>query len=251
MNYITQIKAFWLLHQKHDFNATDTALYFYLLEVCNSTNWVNPFKRNNAKVLADLHLSRATFFRSRSKLKKAGLLTFGPKNGTANVTYKLTDLEAMYRDRNQPDTAVKCSGSDTGADPGFVAGSVTLNKNNKPKPKQVVVISCEQAFAFYVETMNNRMLKDRFGLDNNAMLAHFKTFYDSKIDLGDLDNKTIEQIARNFYYWLPIHLAAGQKQKEKSCAKKEKTGGAGFEQPQRGFAVAMKFADVKMREDVL
>ena len=251
MNYITQIKAFWLHHEKHSLTPTDTALYFYLLEVCNSTNWVNPFKRNNAKVLADLHLSRATFFRSRSKLKKAGLLTFGPQNGTANVTYKLTDLEAMYRNRNQPDTTVNDSAADTGSDPGFVAGAVTLNKNNKPKPKQVVVITCEQAFAFYVETTNNRMLKDRFGFDNNAMLAHFKTFYDSKIDLGDLDNKTIEQIARNFYYWLPIHLAAAQKQKEKSFAKKEKTGGAGFEQPQRGFAVAMKFADVKMREDVL
>jgi len=248
MNYITQIKAFWLLHQKHELTPTDTALYFYLLEVCNSTNWVNPFKRNNAKVLADLHISRATFFRSRSKLKKAGLLTFGPKNGTANVTYKLTDLEATYRDRNQPDTAVKGSGNDTGCDPGFVSGSVTLNKNNKPKPKQVVVISCEQAFAFYVETMNNRMLKDRFGLDNNAMLAHFKTFYDSKIDLGDLDNKTIEQIARNFYYWLPIHLAAGQKQKEKSCAKKENHTRPN-EQPLRGVAAAMKFVAVKMREE--
>lgn len=250
MNYITQIKAFWLLHEKHDLNPTDTALYFYLLEVCNSTNWVNPFKRNNAKVLADLRISRATFFRSRSKLKRAGLLTFGPQNGTANVTYKLTGLEQSYRDRNQQVTSAEVPGTDTGADTGCAAGSGTLNKNNKPKPKQVVVISCEQAFAFYVETTNNRMLKDRFGLDNNAMLAYFKTFYDSKIDLGDLDNKTIEQIARNFYYWLPIHLAAGQKQKEKSCAKKEKAGGTGFEQPQRGFAVAMKFADVKMREDV-
>src|ERR1700712_5158678 len=104
MNYITQIKGFWLLHEKHALNATDTALYFYLLEVCNSTNWVNPFKRNNAKVMADLHLSRATFFRSRSKLKKAGILNFRSINGTPNVTYNLTDLELTYRDRNQPVT---------------------------------------------------------------------------------------------------------------------------------------------------
>jgi hypothetical protein len=31
------------------------------------------------------------------------------------------------------------TGNDTGSDPGPVPGSVTLNKNRKPKPKQVVV----------------------------------------------------------------------------------------------------------------
>ena len=246
MNYITQIKGFWLLHEKHALNATDTALYFYLLEVCNSTNWVNPFKRNNAKVMADLHLSRATFFRSRSKLKKAGILNFRSVNGTPNVTYNLTDLEHIYRDRNQPVTGNTNTSCGPGSDPGFVTGNDTLNKNSKPK--QIVVISCQQAFAFYVETKNNRMLKDRFGLDNNAMLDYFKIFYDSKIDLGDLNNKTIEEIARNFYYWLPKHLAARQKEKEKSCAKKESYGRPGKEQPLRGVAVAMKFAGVEMRE---
>jgi hypothetical protein len=197
MNYIAQIKGFWLLHEKHTLNSTDTALYFYLLEVCNSTNWVNPFKRNNAKVTADLHLSRATFFRSRSKLKKAGILNFRSVNGTPNVTYNLTDLELFYRDRNQPVTSNANTGCEPGSDPGFVTGSDPLNKNSKPKPKQVVVISCAEAFVFYVETKNNRMLKDRFGLDNNAMRQLFETFYDSKIDLGDLNNKTIEEIARN------------------------------------------------------
>jgi hypothetical protein len=248
MNYITQIKGFWLQHEKHALNSTDTALYFYLLEVCNSTNWVNPFKRNNAKVMADLHLSRATFFRSRSKLKKAGILNFRSINGTPNVTYKLTDLEHAYRDRNQPVSTDNYAGTEPGSDPGFVTGNDPLNKNNKPKPKQVVAISCDQAFAFYVETKNNRMLKDRFNLDNTAMLGLFKTFYNSKIDLGDLNNKTIEEIARNFYYWVPKYLAAGQK--EKSCAKKESSGRPAKEQPLRGVAVAMKFADVKMREAV-
>lgn len=248
MNYIAQIKGFWLLHEKYALNSTDTALYFYLLEVCNSTNWVNPFKRNNAKVIADLHLSRATFFRSRSKLKKAGILNFRAVNGTPNVTYNLTNLELIYRDRNQPVTGNTNAGCEPGSDPGFVTGSDPLNKNSKPKPKQIVVINCQQAFAFYVETMNNRILKDRFGLDNNSMLGHFKTFYDSKIDLGDLNNKTIEEIARNFYYWLPKYLAAGQKDKEKSCAKKESYGRPVKEQPLRGVAVAMKFAGVEMRE---
>ena len=38
------------------------------------------------------------------------------------------------------------AGSDPGIDTGFVPGSDTLNKNSKPKPKQVVVIERDRFF---------------------------------------------------------------------------------------------------------
>lgn len=244
MNYIIQIKGFWMLHEKHDLNATDTALYFYLLEICNSTNWVNPFKRNTAKIMADLKLSRSSLERSRKRLRSAGIIKYKSVNGTANTTYQLTDLETTFRERFKGDD----QGADQGIDQSTDKGTDQLNKNNKPKPKQAVVVSCEQAFAFYVETRNNRLIKDRLRLENNQVRDLFKTFYDSKIDLGDLNNKTIEEIARNFYYWLPKHLAAGRK--EKSSAKKERPAAVNKDQPQRGFAAAIKFAGVTMREDL-
>jgi len=246
MNYIAQIKGFWLLQEKHSLTSTDVALYFYLLEVCNSTNWVNPFKRNNTKVITDLRVSRATFFRSRSKLKKAGILDFRSVNGSANVTYNLTDLEHIYRIRNEHITTLDDTAAASGNDTGDDLGGKTLNKNSKQKPKQEVVVSCAAAFAFFVDTMNNRLLKDRFRLDNAAMQHYFQIFYNSKIDLGDLTNKKIEEIARNFYYWLPKHIAANKPQKEKNCAKKESFTAP--VQPLRGVAAAMKFAGVKMRE---
>jgi hypothetical protein len=245
MNYIKQIKGFWLLQRKHALNYTDIALYFYLLEICNSANWANPFKRNTAKVLADLKLSRSSLERSRKRLKQYGILTFRSVRGTANITYRLNDLESIFDERyDQPDAT-----ADTTTDAGSDATTDQLNKNSKPKPKQVVVL-CDNAFAFFVDTMNNRLLKDRYRLDNTAMQDYFKTFYHSKIDLGDLNNKTIEEIARNFYYWLPKHLAAAQREKEKSCAKKESYNRtAGNQQQVRGVAAAMKFAGVKMRGD--
>src|ERR1700749_2789989 len=101
MNYITQIKGFWILHEKHGFSAVEISLYFYLLEVCNATNWVNPFKRNNARVLADLHLNSSTFIRARRRLQELGVLNYKSAKGVANVTYKLVDLESLYRDRNK------------------------------------------------------------------------------------------------------------------------------------------------------
>ncbi len=238
-----------MLHEKHAFSATDISLYFYLLEVCNAANWVNPFKRNTAKLLADLSMTRATFFRSRTRLKNAGILNFRSSNGTPNVTYQLIDLEVMYRDRNQPVITTTVTGDDTANDTAAATGSETLNKNSKPKPKQVAVVPYANAFDFFVDTANCILLKQRYNLQNEGIAAFFKTFYDSKIDLGDLNNKTIEEIARNFYYWLPKHLSATGK--EKSSAKKESFRNAAVNhQPLRGVAAAMKFATVKMRGEI-
>jgi hypothetical protein len=250
MNYIAQIKGFWLLHEKHGFSPTDISLYFYMLEVCNSANWVNPFKRNNAKVLADLKISRSTLERSRRRLNQCGILNFKSFKGTANMTYHLRDLALQISDRNKRTDLCHDAGVDAGNDATCDAGTDGLNKNNKPKPKQAVVVAHADAFSFFADTGNCRLLKDRFTLDDAAMSSFFKTFYDSKIDLGDLNNKALAETARNFYYWLPKHLAAGQFEKEKRCAKKESFHRAGM-QPQRGVAVAMKFAGVKMREEMV
>ena len=243
MNYIAQIKGFWLAQQQHALNTTDIALYFYLLEVCNSTNWVNPFKRNTAKAMSDLKISRSSFDRSRNRLSRHGVLHYRALNGTPNVTYQLTDLEALYRNRfSKPHI-----GADVGTDQGYDIGTDQLNKNSKQKPKQIaVVVSCYDAFNFFADTKNKGLLGEKYNLNNSEIESFFKTFYDSKIDLGDLDNKTLPEIARNFYYWLPKHLAALHPEKEKSFAKKERF--TAQQQPVRGVAAALKFAGVKMRE---
>jgi hypothetical protein len=244
MNYIAQIKGFWIAQREHVLNATDIALYFYLLEVCNSSNWANPFKRNTAKVMADLKISRSSFDRSRNRLARQGICSYRSVNGTPNTTYQLTDLEALYRNRfSKAD-----KGTEAGADQGCDTGADQLNKNSKQKPKQTaVVVSYSDAFDFFADTRNKRLLQEKLNLDNSNIESFFKTFYDSKIDLGDLNNKTLPEIARNFYYWLPKHLAALHPEKEKSCAKKESS--TAKQAPVRGVAAALKFAGVKMREE--
>jgi predicted transcriptional regulator len=250
MNYIAQIKGFWMLHEKHAFSATDISLYFYLLEVCNSANWVNPFKRNTSKIITDLKISRSSLERSRKRLSKCGIIYFKSIKGTANITYQLADLEALFRNRNKPADATCNASPDAGSDATCDASADQLNKNSKPKPKQIVVVTNAEAFQFFADTSNCRLLKEKFGFDDAAIEDFFKIFYDSKIDLGDLNNKTLAETARNFYYWLPKYLAAEQREKEKSCAKKESFHHAAKEQPVRGVAAAMKFAGVKMRGEL-
>lgn len=89
MNYIEQIKGFWLANEEHSFLPADVALYFYLLEVNNNCCWKENFKRNNQKIIADLSLSYKTLHASRQKLQNCGLITFETKNGSPNVMYNL------------------------------------------------------------------------------------------------------------------------------------------------------------------
>jgi hypothetical protein len=89
MNYIELIKRFWQLHELHQFSVTETALYFHLIEICNRCSWTNPFKRNNARICADLGVSINTLKNARNHLSQSGLIQFEGKQGSANIIYKL------------------------------------------------------------------------------------------------------------------------------------------------------------------
>jgi hypothetical protein len=92
MNYIEQIKGFWRSHDVETYPTNVIALYFYLLEVNNKTSWSVSFKRNNAKICADLGISYPTLNNSRNRLKQSGIIDFKTQNGNANVTYTLKNF---------------------------------------------------------------------------------------------------------------------------------------------------------------
>ncbi len=95
MNYINQIRSFWRLHEEHSFSTTEIAVYFYLLEACNSCGWKNPFKRNNSRIRADLGICRNTLANARNKLVQTGLLQFKTQNGNSNTQYCLSNFEQV------------------------------------------------------------------------------------------------------------------------------------------------------------
>jgi len=95
MNYIELIRGFWRSHEEHSFSTTEIAVYFHLVEVCNICHWKNPFKRNNAKIGADLSISFNTLKNARNKLQQAGLISFKTTNGSPNVLYTLSKLDKV------------------------------------------------------------------------------------------------------------------------------------------------------------
>lgn len=93
MNYLLQIRGFWMLHQQHSFSANEIALYLHLLEVANLCAWRNPFKRSNAKLQADLNLTYRAVRVARERLQQEGLILAQSQNGVANVTYHLAAFQ--------------------------------------------------------------------------------------------------------------------------------------------------------------
>lgn len=102
MNYIEQIKGFWIAQEVNQLGTSEIALYFYLLEVCNKSGWNGTFYRNNYKVMADLSIrSYKTLQSTRDKLKQKGIIDFFQKNGEANVSYLLPNLSKKYLGKGQ------------------------------------------------------------------------------------------------------------------------------------------------------
>ena len=166
MNYIYQIKGFWILQEIHQLGVNEIALYFYLLEVNNKAEWKSHFRRNNYKVMADLGISsRKTLTSIKIKLQKAGVLSFKQDNGNANCAYVLNDLSNFY------------SGSGTGSGTGSGAGSGTVNKTKQKQNKN-------ETFSFSGEENSPPPKKKKLEESKNLFWAKFietfENFYSEK-----------------------------------------------------------------------
>lgn len=99
MKYIDLINDFWQQDQLTPLKPAETKLYFYLLHVCNSIRWKNPFEINTRIIERDLDTNRMGISRMREALQNAELATFQPrKNGPLAVLLrkqKVSNLELL------------------------------------------------------------------------------------------------------------------------------------------------------------
>lgn len=84
------INQFWQVNKDHCFGASEVALYFHLLNVCNTKNWENPYTHNNIKVCAAIGLSEKTIKKAKDKLVSAGLIKYkSGKNKKEHTIYTM------------------------------------------------------------------------------------------------------------------------------------------------------------------
>jgi hypothetical protein len=93
MNNIEAINQFWTKDAECRFTDKETALYFYLVNVCNTGKCRNPFSLSNHATLAKFHWGKASFERARGRLKEAGLIDFRHGLGRGNMSqYIIKDV---------------------------------------------------------------------------------------------------------------------------------------------------------------
>lgn len=134
MNYIEQIKGFWLAQEVNQLGCCEIAMYFHLLEVWNKTGWVGSFHRNNYKVMADLSIkSYKTLQSTRDRLQSAGLLVYKTKNGDANTEYSMVDLGKFYKGSGRGSGGGDGRGLGKGSGGGDGRDNINQTKRNQTK----------------------------------------------------------------------------------------------------------------------
>lgn len=90
MTYIELINDFWQEFEDEAMKPNDALLYLYLLKVCNSKGWENPFELSNKRIRLCLEVTDKAIIESRERLVERGLIevTKGERNRIA-PTYKL------------------------------------------------------------------------------------------------------------------------------------------------------------------
>lgn len=93
MTYIELINQFWKINKEKSISATETQLYFKLLDTCNALGWKNPFNHSNRFVCGETNVSEKTLIRARRNLKHYGLIDFkSGKLKKQNTIYSIVGI---------------------------------------------------------------------------------------------------------------------------------------------------------------
>lgn len=131
MNYIELINNFWRLDLEARFAPVNVHLYFYLLHVCNSLAWRNPFYHSNGQLTGALGISEKTLIGAKKRLQEMGLIEVesGDSRRKSSLYYLLNPC-------NNYSSSESRSGSNAGSRPRCI-GSVS---NKQKETKQNVKI---------------------------------------------------------------------------------------------------------------
>jgi len=139
LNYIKIINRFWEVNLEFDFTGNEAKLYFYLLHICNSLFWKNPFRHSLRQIQLGTGISINSIKSAQKRLVESGLLSI--KNGTAGnrldlknkTEYLLNTVSMIDTDTDtHPDTD-----TDTHPDSPTDSQPDTIRKQEETKLKEL------------------------------------------------------------------------------------------------------------------
>lgn len=92
MSYIDLLNDFWRDDRFDPMPPMDCKFYFYLINMCNSRGWINPFELQSRIIELSLVIGRKTIGEVRNRLKQRGLIDFVAANNKPTI-YLLNKVE--------------------------------------------------------------------------------------------------------------------------------------------------------------
>jgi len=86
MNYIEIINNFWKVDEEYSFTPNEVAVFFRLLNKCNSVSWKNPFNFLSDRLMLDVKCKKDAFDTARNRLKQSGVIDYRNGNGRGLAT---------------------------------------------------------------------------------------------------------------------------------------------------------------------
>ena len=105
MTYINYVNQLWEVVKLGSLPSSVVALYFYLLNACNSCRWRMPFSCSSSVICESLRISRQTFCTARQSLVDKGLISYTEgRSRYANPKYHIlewTDNQTEHQTERQ------------------------------------------------------------------------------------------------------------------------------------------------------
>ena len=150
-----------MLNREYSFNASETALYFHLLNVANSLHWKNPFREGNIAITAAIGLSEPTIQRSRVRLVQAQLIEFRSGQKKRELTqYRLVPGRE--------------SGKDLGIHDVGLSSNQFVTRNGSQSSANT-----ETQTADFIKTIPNETKQNYLNIKGHGVIADLYHFFES------------------------------------------------------------------------
>lgn len=219
--------------RRYGLSASSQALYHELVAIANEEGWPDTFKCSAGELESSLSISENTLKTVRNELIQCGLIVY--KSGKVKRQFSEYGLLVSNFDTQADTNPATEQGTNTGTKPGTEPADYNKLKDKLNK----LIVEQPALIDFFRQTSICRLLVEQYRID---LTEKVNIFYLEKNDLGELKNKTKEDLLKNFRNWLPIHVRIQKEEKEKSSGKKEN-------KLDRGLGLGIeKFTNNKMRQ---
>ncbi len=191
-----------------------TAIYCWFIEQNNRLGWAKEFGAPRDQTMAAAGISSYnTYKKCFNDLIDWGFVKLVKKSKNqyiANIIALSKFDKAKYKALDKA-LVQHCTQQSSGTGSSTVALNIPIDNYTNIPIDNIVVVEYAQAFNFFLESKNFRVLQEVHKIDEVSIKKFFERFYNEKVDIGELNNKTAGDMVKHFTMWLPKIIVSNKK----------------------------------------